>query len=83
MAKKQDGHLAERGAMTVPSPGGVSIPSLIVLVRLVYIVTLYDTVDLTGREPAHDAPRGARARDFVNFRRGIHAARARGAHARV
>jgi hypothetical protein len=41
------------------------------------------TVELSGRKLAHGAPRGARARDFVNLRGGIYASRARGAPARV
>ena len=40
------------------------------------------TVELSGRKLAHGAPRGARARDFVNFRGEIHASRARGAPTR-
>ena len=40
------------------------------------------TVESSGRKLAHGAPRGARARDFVNFRGGNSCiARARRAHA--
>ena len=39
------------------------------------------TVELSGRKLAHGAPRGARARDFVNFR-GKFMHRARAAHPR-
>jgi hypothetical protein len=41
------------------------------------------TVELSGRKLAHGAPRGARARDFVNFRekKQIYASRARRARA--
>jgi hypothetical protein len=56
--------------------------SHIYCVTKLYIQKCYaiDTVYLTGKKPVHSSPRGARARDFVNF---LHACSPRGARVRL